>query len=294
MTMEHFKNKKILLPFLETMATQVCNLSCPGCSNYSDIAHIGYVPWNDIKSQLSEWLEILTIPDFGIIGGEPLVNPEIEQWLVGIRDLMPDSQIRFTTNGLLLRKFPNLLDLFNDIGNCVFKITVHVSDQFLESYISEIESLPEWKSVVEFGILRLKNHRNVRLQINRPTHFIKTYQHTYATMLPYDSDPREAFDNCVQQTCPLLHRGKIYKCSTAGLLQETLQQFGYPNYERWQKFLDPGISVFSDLGIIQAFVENFSKPHQQCGQCPTSKVRKLNHVVSLDYKKVRLPNKHNL
>ena len=43
---------KPTLPFLETMITQVCNLSCEGCTNYSDLEHKGYVKWKDGKRDL--------------------------------------------------------------------------------------------------------------------------------------------------------------------------------------------------------------------------------------------------
>lgn len=273
--------KKLILPFVETMATQVCNLSCQGCSNYSDLKHNGYVSWDKATSQIEQWLDILELPDFGIIGGEPLINPEIEQWLLGLRKLLPNTQIRFTTNGLLLQKFPNLLPLLNQIGNCVFKITVHVHDNWLEDYISQIQHHDQWHTVNEFGIIRLKNKNNVRFQVNRPTNFIKTYRNTYKTMEPYNSDPLEAFDNCMQKTCPLLYNGKIYKCSTAGLLTDVLAKFNNPNASAWQSYIDPGISPTSSMHDIQSFINNFGQAHQQCAQCPTSKDLSLDHKITV-------------
>ena len=115
---------KPVLPFLETMATQVCNLSCAGCTNYSDLTHQGYVRWRDMERDLRTWLEVIDIPDFGIMGGEPLINPEIREWLRGVRRLMPQSQIRFTTNGLLLNRHFDVLDVAHEIGNTVFKIPI--------------------------------------------------------------------------------------------------------------------------------------------------------------------------
>ena len=116
---------KLILPFLETMVTQACNLSCLGCTNYSDLPHKGYVKWSDAKQNLKEWLTRIEIDDFGILGGEPLMNPEIEKWIIGLRELMPNAQIRFTTNGLLLDKKFHIVKLLHDTGNCVLKITNH-------------------------------------------------------------------------------------------------------------------------------------------------------------------------
>ena len=146
---------KLILPFLETMITQVCNLSCSGCTNYSDLTHSGYVKWNQGRAWLEPWLDMLQISDFGIMGGEPLINPEVEDWMLGVRQLMPDAQIRFTTNGLLLDRWPNLIDLAHDIGNCVFKITVHVDDQHLEQNIQKLFDKFSWEPVVEYNAGKL-------------------------------------------------------------------------------------------------------------------------------------------
>jgi len=276
-----FTTPKLILPFVETMATQVCNLSCHGCSNYSDIKHNGYVSWNNVKAQIEPWLEIVDIPDFGIIGGEPLINPEIKEWIIGLRELLPSSQIRFTTNGLLLHKHTDLMDLFRSIGNCVLKITVHQHDEWLEDYITTLLSDPVWQPVVEHNIKRWKNNNNVRLQVNRPDTFLKTYQGNYQTMRPYHNDHKRAFDNCMQKTCPLLHKGKIYKCSTAGLLKEILEKYNRPNYQEWMPYIDHGIDINSPFEDIKNFVENFGQPHGICSQCPTSSDRTIDHKITV-------------
>jgi hypothetical protein len=261
---------KLVLPFLETMATQVCNLSCHGCTNYSDMKHVGYVTWADAKQQLESWLAMLEIPDFGIMGGEPLINPEIHQWLMGVRQLMPKSQIRFTTNGVLLDRHFDTVDLCHDLGNTVFKITVHENDPTVEAVIDRIFSSYAWKPIREFGIDRWITNNDFRLQINRPERFIKTYQGTYNTMMPWSSAPAESFAYCVQKTCPLLYQGSIYKCSTQALLKPTLDRFGNPNHGSWAPYLIDGIRPTDGHDMIQQFVENFGKPHDICAMCPTA------------------------
>ena len=262
---------KPVLPFLETMITQVCNLACAGCTNYSDLSHKGYVTWKDGKEQLEKWLEIVDIPDFGIMGGEPLINPQVDEWLIGVRDLMPNAQIRFTTNGLLMHKHTDIIKLMHELGNVVFKITVHTpDDEILKSTIDDIFNNFQWTEVTEYGIKRWKTSNNLRLQINYPTQFLKTFKGNYNNMLPFDSIPSESFNDCIQQTCPLLYNGKIYKCSTAGLLKDTLD-FNNIKNELWIKHIDNGISTTDDINHIKRFVENFGKPNALCRQCPTKK-----------------------
>lgn len=263
---------KPVLPFLETMLTQACNLSCKGCTNYSDLRHSGYVTWKDGKRDLENWLDRIDIPDFGLMGGEPLINPEFRDWISGCRELMPDSQLRFTTNGELLEKHLDVLDLIHDVGNIVFKISVHRHDQDLENIIEYIFNQYKWEIVREHGITRYKSRNNVRFQINRPQTFIKTFRRDYEDMLPYDSNPEESFDVCIQQTCPLLYKGRIYKCSTSGLLMDTLIYTDNQDSMIWNQYKEyKGIGWADSLINIEKFISTFGKPENICAMCPSSK-----------------------
>ena len=263
---------KPVLPFLETMLTQACNLSCKGCSNYSNLKHSGYVTWQDGKGDLENWLDRIDIPDFGLMGGEPLINPQFRDWITGCRDLMPDSQLRFTTNGELLEKHLDVLDLIHDVGNIVFKISVHRHDQEVENIIEYIFNKYKWEIVREHGITRYKSKNNVRFQVNRPQTFLKSFRNDYEDMLPYDSDPAESFDVCIQQTCPLLYKGRIYKCSTSGLLMDTLIFTGNEDRIVWNQFKEyKGIGWTDSLTNIEKFISTFGKPESICSMCPTSK-----------------------
>ena len=276
---------KQVLPFLETMITQTCQLSCLGCTNYSDLRHSGYIKWKDGKHDLEQWLERIDIPDFGIMGGEPLINPEVRQWLIGVRELMPDSQIRFTTNGLLLEKHWDIIELMHDLGNVSFKITAH-TPELLEHVINKIMCMYEWQPVHEYGIDRLITSNQFRFHVKTPLSFLKTFRNNYENMMPCYSDHKQAFDSCIQQTCPLLYKGKIYKCSTSGLLSDTLARFGNPNIEHWSQFIPEGISPSSSSNKIKEFIENFGKPNSICAQCPThlDDEQKINHLDTVQFK----------
>jgi len=272
---------KSKLPFLETMVTQACNLSCEGCTNYSDLSHKGFVSWSDTRKVLERWLNRVDILDFGIMGGEPLLHPNIEDWILGVRKIMPAAQIRFTTNGLLLEKKIHIVKLLEQIGNCVLKITVHTHDIVIERMIDKIKKDYDWTEVIEFGIRRWKTSNNLRFQINRPTTFIKPFVNSYQNMSPHNSNPIEAFDNCCQQTCPLLLGERILKCSSNGLLTETLERFGRPNWDQWQIYLNQGILPDCSDDDLSQFLTNFGKPHKICGMCPT-KADTKSHVIHLN------------
>jgi uncharacterized Fe-S cluster-containing radical SAM superfamily protein len=261
---------KPTLPFVEIMANQACNISCNGCSNYSDIVHSGYLTWQQARQQIEPWLERVDIPDFGILGGEPLMNPDIRSWILGLRELLPNAQIRFTTNGLLLEKNFDIVPLLAEIGNCVFKIAVHVKDPRLEHTIEKILNMYDWQPVEEYGVKRFRTDNGFRFHVKRPDIFWKTFQGEYRDMKPHDSDPARAFSICCQQTCPLLYNGRIYKCSTSGLLQDVLARYDNPNWEQWQPYLQQGIGPDCADQELSMFLNNFGKPNSVCRMCPTT------------------------
>jgi organic radical activating enzyme len=278
---------KPILPFAEIMITQACNISCAGCTNYSDLSHKGWLSWHDGMQQLIPWLDRVSIPDFGIIGGEPLLNAELKQWIIGLRKLLPDTQLRFTTNGLLLAKNLDIVDLCHNVGNVVFKITKHVDDEKLDNIIDKIKSKFDWEPVTEYGINRWRTSNNLRLQINRPKVFVKTFVGNYEDMRPHCSDAAQAFDICCQQTCPLIYNGKLFKCSTTALLEDVLARFNNPNYREWEPYLKYGIGPDCSDKELTAFINNFGKAHSMCSQCPTEHNTEshLIHFKNVSFKK---------
>jgi hypothetical protein len=275
---------KPVLPFVETMITQVCNLACQGCSNYSDLKHSGYVTWSQGRQELQDWLQRIHIEEFGIMGGEPMINPEWRQWLVGTRSLMPWARIRFTTNGLLIRNPTELIRLVQDLGNITLKITVHVDDGQLEHTVEQLFRAAPWQPITEYGINRWIGVNGTRLQINRPEHFVKTFQGDYTNMLPWQSDPEQAFAACIQKTCPLLYRGRIYKCSTSGLLSDLLDRVGGQDRTAWEPYTTLGIGSNSTDQEIQQFIDNFGQSNSICGQCPSGTQGQLLHKITVQRK----------
>jgi len=256
---------------IELMVINACQLSCTACATFSDLKHSGYVRWNDGKKELEQWLTRLDPECIGLMGGEPLMNPEIKQWINGIRDMSPDSQIRLPTNGLLLKKHMDIVDLLHSIGNCVLKISYHTDSKDMRNIVRQILTSYDFRPVTEYGINRWSTENNFKFQINSPKTFLKSFKNDYPNMMPHNNEPVDAFDICVAQRCPFLYKNKLFKCSTAGLTPEIHSRFGSPNAESWQNYLDTGLAVNCADSEIKSFIANFGKPHKICRQCPSAK-----------------------
>jgi len=260
----------VKLEFLEIMLIRTCNLSCEGCTTFSDLKYQGYVTWQQGRAWLEPWTKRFDLEGIGVMGGEPLINPEIREWLIGLRQMLPNTQIRFVTNGLLLERHWDIVKLLHDLGNSVLKISQHVDTPELDSVIKRIQDAYNWQPVTEFGIDRWLTDNEFRFQIAQPKTFLKTFRNSYQSMSPHNNDPKDAFELCVQKRCPLLYNGRLYKCGTVGLTPELLDRYNKPNWDQWQPYLMPGLDVNCSDSALEQFIQNFGRPHAVCRQCPSS------------------------
>lgn len=97
--MKHF------LPLVEFHVTNSCNFNCTGCNHFNNYTFKGHQQWDDLKHIYAEWAKRIDIGRYSIIGGEPMLVPDIKKWIVGLRELWPDSDALILSNGSHDKKF---------------------------------------------------------------------------------------------------------------------------------------------------------------------------------------------
>lgn len=252
------------------MVMRNCNLSCAGCTTFSDYVHPSKYPSvEEIIHGLKLWSQRLNYDHIGTMGGEPLLNPNIEALLLKLRYEFPNVTIRFVTNGLLLEKHKPLIDKMYELGNVILKISKHVKDERIKNIVKYIMNRFDWEPVTEFHIHRWLTSNNFRFQINAPEKFYRTFKGTYFNMVPHNNNPIDAFDLCVQKTCPLLYEEKLFKCGTLALTPDILDKTGQSDKPEWKPYLDQGLGIDVSDDKLEKWINNFGKPHAVCRQCPT-------------------------
>lgn len=103
--------------------SHACNMNCPNCSSFNNYNFRGNFHWKDYKEIYTKWAERVDLKRITILGGEPLANPSILDWIQGIRKLFPNSEIRLTTNGTLIKSTD--IQLYNSLLDN--RVSVHVS-----------------------------------------------------------------------------------------------------------------------------------------------------------------------
>ena len=94
------------LSYLEYHVADHCNLNCKYCTHYSPL--VQEPVFTDLeKFKLDLQLLKERIDDIGVIrilGGEPLLNPQLSEFITYTRRLYPKAVITVVTNGLLIER----------------------------------------------------------------------------------------------------------------------------------------------------------------------------------------------
>jgi len=114
------------LEFAEFYITNVCNLNCPNCNRFNNFAFTGHQIWADYKDVYSEWAKKINIKRIGILGGEPLLNPDLINWILGLFELWPECKICITSNGTMLKQREDLYRLLQENPHrLILEISTH-------------------------------------------------------------------------------------------------------------------------------------------------------------------------
>lgn len=91
---------------IELHAAEHCNLNCKNCSMFCGLVKTPSFPdfekMKDGLMQLKKYID--HVKKVRIIGGEPLLNPDLYRYVDLVRELFPYTDIRVITNGLLVTK----------------------------------------------------------------------------------------------------------------------------------------------------------------------------------------------
>lgn len=205
---EHYISSKYL-PYLEFRIADHCNMNCKACAEFSGLVKKPHFPNLQQFTRDFERLREL-IDDIGqirILGGEPLLNPEINEYIKVSRRLYPQADIHVVTNALLLTKMPeSFFDTLREY-NAVVGISFYPP---LKNSMPEIMNFLAAKNVPH--ILYHKEPLN-KFFVN--------------TILKPHNRERDMFLTCSAATCLNLWEGQLsvcYKPSAIKIFNEYFNQ----------------------------------------------------------------------
>ena len=101
---------RIYIPNIEIYITNVCNLTCTNCNRFNNYDFKGWQRWSDYADQYAEWATKIRLRQITLLGGEPLLNPTVVDWVEGINKLWK-KRVQILTNGTRINHVPGLYEL---------------------------------------------------------------------------------------------------------------------------------------------------------------------------------------
>lgn len=204
-------DKKPDLHYLEFHAADGCVLNCRGCTHFSPLCKKDSFP--DLK-KLEESLGNLSrlfrkIESVRILGGEPLMNPELPEIIYIFRRYMPLSRITVVTNGLLLSSWNKELIsclICERVKLCITRYPVN--QNLIESIVPKLQ---------ECG---------VEVEVSPLTDKFRIY-------LQKDRAEKNGYSICGVKRLTFLREGKLYTCAMSAMISVYNETFGssYPQQE---------------------------------------------------------------
>ena len=179
-------------------------MNCKGCGHFSPLASEWFANLEEYSRDLEQVNKLLTIREIRLMGGEPLLHPNIESFLLFTRSCLPKSDIRLVTNGILLHEMSD--SFWKTCKSCSVTIEVTVYPPMVEK---------------EEDLVELAESMNVRIYTQRAISFHAFYNSKGS------SDPEDNFRRCRSRwNAPILRDGKIYGCNIPAYIHYFNARFG--------------------------------------------------------------------
>jgi hypothetical protein len=246
---------------IELYITNECNLTCSDCNRYNNYDFAGHYDWRDSEQAILAWGKRINAPLITIIGGEPMMHPELFAWVKLACRAWPQTRVMVQTNGTV-----NHPDAEKIRGHSRFTGIVASLHQ------------PGMQRVIQ---KRNGFFRGLGTDIIDNTEFMACALRDQGTHFDvHDSDPVMAFNACGMKYSHTILNGKLYKCPMVAVLPEFIKQYAVKLTER-QRDLLMGYSALDsscDDADLLRFLENENHCIPQCNLCPDN-----HHVFPVNF-----------
>ncbi|MBQ9486912.1 MAG: radical SAM protein [Selenomonadaceae bacterium] len=233
------------LPHIEFRIVDQCNLNCKMCTEYC--ALVKENKFMDLEKFKKDFTQLHKfIDDFAairILGGEPLLNPEVGEYVKFCRSIYPDSPLHVVTNAILL---PKMSDEFFD--------TVRENNAiiFISFYPPMASKMP--------NIKKLLDEKQVRYTIGGLiTSFSKNQ------VIEPHNQPAEMFKRCGWARCHNLCDGKICACFKPFVTKYFNEYYGKNLPE------DGTLDLYEDGLTTEKLKKFLLTPFERCRYCTDNK-----------------------
>lgn len=238
--------RKIWRPAIEFNLTEHCNLKCAHCDHASSLLPVKFASLGSFTEDLRVLSTVLEAGELKLVGGEPLLHPELLEFLQVVRDLQIARRLVLVTNGVLLHKAP--AELWSLIDGMWISLYPGIKYQFDWDWIQQMAD--------EHGIFVWRK---------------ETPELVERSLITEIEDPRlvsMVYQNCDLahlESCHTIYEGRYYICEPAVWAEPRLALHGrsFKNREADSVAIHDNPTLHSDLdGLIRR-----RQPLEACRYC---------------------------
>lgn len=222
---------------IEIHVTNHCNLKCCGCAHFSNISEEYNIKIEDFEKDISTLVKKVNYRILNILGGEPLLHPNIDILFDKAREICPDKSIALNTNGILLPEMDTTFWESLRRNNILIRLSIYPY------------TIRQSKKLID--IIQKNNAKICDIWDGRKFYLRKAKF--------YQNDIEKIWQNCDAKNSHQLYKGKLYICPTSayGLL--------YNKYFNKNFYFEDGIDIYNHSSSeIYDFLFKASK---NCATC---------------------------
>jgi MoaA/NifB/PqqE/SkfB family radical SAM enzyme len=186
------RRKPVLFHF-EVHITDHCNLNCKGCAHFSNICPPTFADLAQFESDLTRMAGLFSrVEQIHLLGGEPLLHPQVAEFVRVARAVFPKTRISLMTNGVLVTR---------------------MDDEF-------------WKALADTGVVLLCDSYPVDLPVQEIDRLGRAHGAKVEWTIPREEffkipiDPAGGHDAAASfracqgfNNCPIIRDGRLYPCA---------------------------------------------------------------------------------
>lgn len=228
----------LIMPHIELHIADNCNLNCKGCTHFAPLfKELGC----DLEDRVGDVAKINSLFDevfrLDILGGEPLLNPELKDYIIALRKELPNSFIQIYTNGILMPKLDKkVLEVMheNNIG-------VTISEYYPTHQMIDI-------------IVEVLNDYSINYRLAK-----YDWKQNFNIPLSLSSDSKYP-QKCISDGCFTVANGLIAKCPTLMYVEKFNTVFN-------QSLPTEGIYKIDDYKNGEDLLSDMNKVVPLCKHC---------------------------
>jgi hypothetical protein len=190
---------RVRVEAFELHLVEHCNLRCANCCNMSPLVAERTMSLGEIDRLCRRMSEVLEVDVFKIMGGEPLLHPDIASALQVIRESGISKKVRLFTNGLLLASMKP--EFWSNLD---------------ELTISSYSSAPVKPHLLALARAQARAHDFV-LNVKEVTAFSQVLSPAFR------ADVDDTFRRCwLRHRCLVVRSGRFFMCTRAAYAEDFL------------------------------------------------------------------------